>query len=53
MVDGLVHPPAVGDEPVVDAPQRGEHTAADAGLLGDLADGGLLGGLAQLDVPLG
>ena len=53
MVHGLVHPPALGDEPVVDAAQRGQHAALDPGLLGDLTDGGLLGGLAQLDVALG
>ena len=53
VVHRLVHPAAVGDEPVVDAPQRGQHAAADAGLLGDLPDGGLFGGLTQLDVPLG
>src|ERR1700758_370223 len=50
---GLVHPTAIGDEPVVDTSQRGQHAAADAGLLGNLANGGLLGGLAELDVALG
>ena len=53
MVDGLVHSPSVGDEPVVDAAQRGQHAAANSGLLGDFTDGGLLGGLALLDVSLG
>lgn len=49
----LVHPPPVGDEPVVDTAQRGEHAAADPGFLGDLSDGGLFGGLAHFDVALG
>ena len=53
MVHGLVHPPAFGDEPVVDAAERGQHAALDPGLLGDLADRGLFGRLAELDVALG
>ncbi len=53
MVHGLVHPPAIGDEPVVDASQRGQHAAANPGLLGDLTNGGLLGGLTLFYVALG
>src|SRR5436305_12194162 len=53
MVHRLVDPATVGDEPVVDAPERGEHAAANTRLLGDLPDGGLLGRLTHLDVPLG
>ena len=53
VVHGLVHPPALGDEPVVDAAERGQHAALDSGLLGDLADRGLLGGLTEFDVALG
>ncbi len=53
VVHGLVHTPAVGDEPIVDATQRGEHAAANAGFLGDLADRGLFGGFTHLDVALG
>ncbi len=50
---GLVHAAAVGDEPEVDDPERGDDLADDPGLLRDLADGGVLGGLALLDVALG
>ena len=53
VVHGLVHAASLGDEPVVDAAQRGQHAALDAGLFCDLADRGLLGGLAELDVALG
>ena len=53
MVHGLVHPSALGDEPVVDAAERGQHGALDTGLLRDLADGGLLGGFTEFDVALG
>ena len=53
VVHGLVDPAVLGDEPVVDGAERGEHPAADAGLLLDLADRGVLGGLAGLDVALG
>ena len=52
VVHGLVHPPSLGDEPVVDAAQRREHMPMYAGLLGHLPDRGLLGGLALLDVSL-
>ena len=38
VVHRLVDPPVVGDEPVVDRPERREDPAADAGLLLDLAD---------------
>ena len=47
VVHGLVHPPAVGDEPEVDRAERRDDPPGDPGLLGDLADGGLLGGLAR------
>src|SRR5271155_50688 len=53
MVHGLMHPPPVGDEPVVDAAQRRQHAALDSGLLGDFADRGLLGRLTELDVACG
>ena len=53
VVHRLVHATALGDEPVVDAAERGQHTALDAGLLGDLPDRGLLGGFTELDVALG
>src|SRR5580693_9162266 len=53
MVHGLVHSTAVGDEPVVDASQCGQHAAANSGLLGDLTNGGLLRGLAEFDMALG
>src|SRR5947209_3084047 len=53
MVHRLVDSATVGDEPVVDAAERGEHAAANACLLGDLPDGGLLGRLTHLDVALG
>ncbi|SIN50650.1 Uncharacterised protein [Mycobacteroides abscessus subsp. abscessus] len=49
----FVHAPALGDEPIVDAAERGEHGAADSSLFGHLADGGLLGGLTLFDMPLG
>ena len=52
MVHGLVHAAAVGDEPVVDAAERGQHVALYPGLLGDLADRGLFRGLAEFDVAL-
>jgi hypothetical protein len=52
-VHGLVDAALLGDEPEVDGPERGQHAAADAGLLLDLADGRLLRGLAALDVALG
>src|ERR1700722_20053797 len=50
MVHGFVHAPPVGDEPVVDAAQRSQDAAVNAGLFGDLADRGLLGRLAELDM---
>ena len=50
---GLVDAAALGDEPVVDAAERGQDLPADTGFLGDLADGGLFGGLALFDVALG
>ena len=53
VVDGLVHAPAIGDEPVVDAAESGQNVSVDAGFLGDFPDGGLLGGLALFDVSLG
>jgi hypothetical protein len=53
VVHGLVHPPAVRDEPEVDGPQLADDLAADAGLLGHLADRRLRLGLTGLDVPLG
>ena len=53
VVHGLVHATALGDEPVVDAAERGQHAALDAGLLGDLADRGLFGGFTEFDVALG
>jgi hypothetical protein len=53
MVHRLVHPAPVGDEPVVDAAQRGQHTASDPGLLGYFADRGLLGRFAEFDVAFG
>ena len=53
MVHGLVHPAAVGDEPVVDASERGQHAAPNTRLLGDFTDCGLFGRLALLDVALG
>ena len=53
MVHCLVHAPALGHEPVVDAAERGQHTALQSRLLGDLTDGGLFGRLAEFDVPLG
>ena len=52
-MDGLVHPPSLGDEPEVDRAESPKISPGDAGLLGDLADGRLLGGLAGLDVTLG
>ena len=53
MVHGLVHPSAIGDEPIVDAPQRGQYVAANSGLLRDLTNGSLFGRLALLDVAFG
>lgn len=50
VVHGLVNAPALGDEPVVDAAERRQHAALDAGLLGHLADGGLFGRFTLLDV---
>ena len=42
MVDGLVDTVAADGEPVVDAAQRRQDVAFDAGFFGDLADRGLL-----------
>ena len=53
VVHELVHPPAVGREPVVDGAERRQHAALDAGLLRDLAHGRLSQGLAVLGVALG
>src|SRR5690606_3712256 len=53
MVHRFVYPPAVGDEPVIDAAEFGDHHALDAGFLGHFPDRGLLGGLALLDMALG
>lgn len=53
VVHGLVHAPALGDEPVVDAAEFGQDLAADARLLVDFAHGRFLGGLTLLDVPFG
>src|SRR5277367_3991111 len=50
MVHGFVHPPPVGDEPVVDAAQRSQHAAVNSGLFRDLTDRGLLGRLTELDM---
>ena len=52
MVNGLVDPPALGDEPVVDAAQCRQYVPVNAGLLGDFADGSLLSSLTLLDMPL-
>ena len=49
---GLVHPHALGDEPVVDRAQRLHHPTVDAGLLAHLAAGRRLDRLARLHVPL-
>ena len=49
---GLVHPHALGDEPVVDRAQRLHHPTVDPGLLADLAAGRRLDRLARLHVPL-
>src|SRR5262249_572157 len=53
VVHGLVDPPVVRDEPVVDGAERAQYLAGDAGLLGHLAHGGLLRRFALLDVALG
>src|ERR1700677_1754186 len=53
VVHGLMHPTAIGDEPVVDAPQCGQHAAANPGLLGDLTNSSLFGRLTLLNVALG
>ena len=53
VADRLVDPSPVGDEPEVDGAELADDLAADAGLLGDLADRGLLGGLTRFDVALG
>ena len=53
VVHGLVHATTLGDEPVVDAAERRQHTALDAGLLGDLTDRGLFCGFTEFDVALG
>lgn len=50
---GLVHAAAVGHEPVVDAPQRGQHAALDAGFFGYFSNGCLFGRLTEFDVALG
>src|SRR5690348_17565323 len=52
MVHRLVHAAPLGDKPVIDTAERGEHAALDTGLLGDLTDRGLFGGLTELDVSL-
>ncbi len=39
----LVDAAAFGDEPVVDAAERGQDLSADTGFFGDLADRGFLG----------
>jgi len=53
VVDGLMHPPSLGDEPEVDRAESSQYLPRDPGLLSDLPDSRLLRRLAGLDVPLG
>jgi len=52
VVDGLVHPPSLRDEPEVDRAETPQYLPRDPGLLSNLPDGRLLRGLSGLDVPL-